>query len=163
MRTDQAPQFKAVAWRALTASGGTTLGLSGVESHNALGVGERYHSFLRTIYRKVRLAHPGVTQKVWLSMALAAMNQTAGQRGLIPTLLVFGIIPRMLVSTLPLPAHKDSATAMATAIKEIQAQVARARVRTALAAPVPAASRRDENPCETVLVHRELPVEQLGT
>lgn len=49
---------------------------------------------------------------------------------------------------------------MATAIKEMQAQVARARVRTSLAAPVPAASRRDENPGEIVLVHREPPVDQ---
>lgn len=46
---DQAPQFSSPFWRALTTSAGTQLVLSGVESHNALGGGERYHASLRTI------------------------------------------------------------------------------------------------------------------
>eukprot|EP00168_Porphyra_purpurea_P020863 TRINITY_DN895_c0_g1_i6.p1 TRINITY_DN895_c0_g1~~TRINITY_DN895_c0_g1_i6.p1 ORF type:complete len:1091 (+),score=259.84 TRINITY_DN895_c0_g1_i6:1132-4404(+) len=160
MHVDQAPQFKAPAWKALADSANTALVLSGIESHNALGVGERYHAFLRLIYRKVRLAHPGVTQRGALSMATAAMNQTAGPRGLVPTLLVFGVIPRMPVTPLPLPAQRDRLEAMVTARKEMATRVASLRVRTALAARVPAAADRDIAPAMRVLVYREPPVDK---
>lgn len=89
MHTDQAPPFQSAAWEALTDSASTELVHSGIESHNALGVGERYHSFLRPIYRKVWLAHPTLSQEMALSTATATMNQAPGARGLIPTLLIF--------------------------------------------------------------------------
>lgn len=160
MHTDQAPQFKSPAWKALVETAGSTLVLSGIESHNALGAGERYHSFLRLVYRKVRLAHPGLSPELSLSMATAAMNQTAGPRGLIPTLLVFGVIPRMPVAPLPLPAQRDRIQAMVTARKEMAMLVARARVRTGLAASVPAAADREIIPGTAVMVYRERPVDQ---
>eukprot|EP00170_Pyropia_yezoensis_P006805 contig_27731_g6827 len=50
--------------------------------------------------------------------------------------------------------------AMATACKEMTAQMARARVRSALAARVPAAADRDVQPGTQVLVYREPPVDQ---
>lgn len=134
--------------------------LSGIESHNAPGVGERYHSFWRLIYSRVRMAHPGLSKDVALSMATAAINQTAGPRGLIPTLLVFGVSPQMPVTPLPLPAQRDRVQAMVTARKEIAAQIARVRVRTALAARVPAAADRNVLPGTNVLVYREPPVDQ---
>lgn len=160
MHVDQAPQFASPIWRALTRSAGTDLVQSGVESHNALGAGERYHAFLRTIYRKVRADHASMPQPAALSIAVAAMNQTAGPRGLVPTLLVFGIVPRMPVAPLSLPAQRERMQAIVRARQEMQAQVARTRVRAALAAPVPAAADRDVNPGDQVLVYREPPVDQ---
>lgn len=117
LHTDQAPPFKAAAWKALTDSVGTELVHSGIESHNTLGVGERYHSFLRPIFRKVRLAHLTLSQELALSMATASMNQTAGARELIPMLLILGIIPRMPVAPLRLSAQHDRTLAMVTARK----------------------------------------------
>eukprot|EP00170_Pyropia_yezoensis_P006806 contig_27732_g6828 len=160
MHTDQAPQFKSLTWKALTDSANTTLVLSKIESHNALGVGERYHTFLRFIYRKIRLAHPELSQKMALGMATAAMNQTAGPRGLVPTLLIFRVIPRIPVTPLSLPGERDRAQAMATACKEMTAQMARVRVRSALADGVPAAADCDFQPSTQVLVYRESPVDQ---
>lgn len=160
MHTDQAPQFKSPAWRALTETAGTTLVLSGIESHNALGAGERYHCFLRLVYRKVRLAHPGLSPEISLSMATAAMNQTAGPQGLVPTLLVFGVIPRMPVAPLPLPSQRDRTQAMVTARNEMATLVARARVQRGLVSNVPAAADRDVTPGTKVLVYRERPVDQ---
>lgn len=160
MHTDQAPQFKAPTWTALTNSADTTLVLTGIESQNALGVGERYHAFLRLIYLKIRLPYSGLSQEMALRMATAAMNQTAGPRGLVPTLLVFGVIPRMPVTPLPLPDKRDRVQAMATACKEMTAQMARVWVRSALAARVPAAADRDVQPGTQVLVYWEPPVDQ---
>jgi len=160
MHADQGPQFKSAAWKALTNSAGVDLQLSGVESHNALGTGERYHAFLRTIYRRVRMEHPTVTAGSALSMAVAAMNQTAGPRGLVPTLLVFGVLPRTPITPLPLPVQRERMEAMATARKEMAAQVAKARVAAALTSSVPAATGRVLKSGEQVLVYREPPVHE---
>lgn len=160
LHVDQAPQFSSPSWRALATSAGTQLVLSGVESHNALGGGERYHAFLRTIYRKVRMSHPGVPPEAALSLSVAAMNQTAGPRGLVPTLLVFGVIPRTPISSLPLPVQRDRMQAMAAARGEMLAIVARARLRVAMAAPVPAAASSDLSPGDQILVYREPPVDE---
>lgn len=88
------------------------------------------------------------------------MNQTAGPRGLIPSLLVFGVIQRMPLAPLPLPAQRDRIQAMVTARKEMAMLVARARVRTGLAASVPAAADREIIPGTAILVYRERPVDQ---
>lgn len=160
LHVDQAPQFKSPAWRALNTSASTELVLSGVESHNALGVGERYHAFLRAIYRKVRAEHPGVPQEAALSIAVAAMNQTAGPRGLVPTLLVFGVIPRTPVTTRLLPDQSNRMEAMVKARNEMQALVAKTRLRVALSAPVPAAADRAVSPGDKVLAYREHPQDE---
>lgn len=160
MHVDQAPQFTSPIWQGLCNSARIELVKSGVESHNALGAGERYHAYLRTIYRKVRLGHPGIDQETALSTAVAAMNQTAGPRGLAPTLLVFGILPRTPVSPLPLPTQADRMQAIVEARREMQALIAGARLRTALSAPVPAAASSDVNPGDHVLVYREPPQDE---
>lgn len=69
----------------------------GVESPNALGVGERYHTYLRTIANKVQAEKPHNSEKQALSLAVNAIKDTAGPSGLVPTLLVFGIMPRIPV------------------------------------------------------------------
>lgn len=157
VHVDQAPQFTSPTWQGLRNSARFELVKSGVESHNALGAGERYNAYLQTIYRKVRLGHPGIDQETALSTAVAAMNQTTGPRGLAPTLLVFGILPRTPVSTLPLPTQTDRMQAIVDARREMQALVACARLRTALSAPVPAAASRDLHHVDHVLVYREPP------
>ena len=68
---------------------------SDVESHKALGVGERYHSFLRQIYRKVSVQFPTISKEYALSLSVKSMNETAGQNGLRPVHLVFVILSRM--------------------------------------------------------------------
>eukprot|EP00168_Porphyra_purpurea_P011369 TRINITY_DN2896_c0_g1_i1.p1 TRINITY_DN2896_c0_g1~~TRINITY_DN2896_c0_g1_i1.p1 ORF type:complete len:816 (+),score=159.39 TRINITY_DN2896_c0_g1_i1:2887-5334(+) len=91
-------------------------------------------------------------------MAVGAMNNTAGPRGLVPTLLVFGALPRTPVASLPLPSQRDQMLAIIMASKEMTRLVAKERVRTALSAPVPAAAVRDVPVGSEVLVWREKPV-----
>ena len=46
IHVDQGPQFTFEKWKSLLAAAGIQMEESGVESHRALRVGERYHSFL---------------------------------------------------------------------------------------------------------------------
>jgi len=160
IHVDQGPQFTSTAWKALAASAGSEVVWSGIEAHNSLGVGERYHAFLRQIYRRVRMEHPSMQPGAALSLSVAAMNSTAGPRGLVPTLLVFGVIPRAPMLPLPLPAQRDRMLAVVTARKEMEAVVAKARVRVAMATPVSAGLQRMLDPGDLVLVYREPPVDQ---
>jgi len=121
MHTDQGPQFVAAGWRALVHAAGTRHIESGAESHNSLGAGERYHAVLRNIYRRVKRDHPDVPPEVVLALTVSAMNQTIRPHGLVPTLLVIGLIPRIPVSPLLLPAQLDCMRAADTARKEMRA------------------------------------------
>ncbi|OSX79162.1 hypothetical protein BU14_0085s0013 [Porphyra umbilicalis] len=157
MRTDQGPQFVASGWQALAHAAGIHQRELGVESHNSLVAGERYHAVLRHIYRRVKADHPDLPLDVALTLAVSAMNKTIGPHGLVPTLLVFGLIPRVPVSPLRLPTQQDRMRAAETACKEMRAQVARTRVQAALRLRVPAAADADLPVGTSVLVYREPP------
>ena len=45
IHADQGPQFRSRRFHSYTSMAGIKLRLSGVESHNSFGVGERYHHF----------------------------------------------------------------------------------------------------------------------
>jgi hypothetical protein len=68
---------------------------TGTESQNSIGVGERYHSPLRKIYQRVGAVNPYVTISSCLAAAIFALNSNSGPEGLIPSLLGFGIIPKL--------------------------------------------------------------------
>ena len=117
---------------------------SGVQSHKALGVAEKYHSFLRNIYRKVRQEHSNLSTSFALSLSVKAMNDTGGYNGLVPTLLVFGALPRNLVTPIDLLAKVKRMRAMKLARKELSKAVAKERVSMALPMNVPSATLTDE-------------------
>ena len=66
---------------------------SGIQSHNSLGVGERYHQALRDTYGKLKFDHPSLQRQVLLALAVKAINDTLGPEGVIPSALVFGEFP----------------------------------------------------------------------
>ncbi len=104
---DKGAQFVSDEERNLLRSTGTERHESGVQNHNALNVGERYHEYLRHLHGKVRLSHPALDMEDSLSLAVSAMNNTARQNGLIPTLLVFGVIPRFPFRFADLPEQRE--------------------------------------------------------
>ena len=137
---DQGPQFTPEKWKSLPAAAGIQMEESGVEIHNALGVGERYHSFLRQIYRKVRTQFPAISKEYALPLSVKSMNETAGQNGLCAVLLGPGVLPRMQLSTMDLPKQRDRMKALKLARLGMSKQVAKARLSTARNSNVPAAS-----------------------
>lgn len=68
---------------------------SRIEIHNALSVGERYHYFLRSIFRKFQSAHPKVNEEDFQSLPVHAINSIACLKGLVPILIVFRVIPEI--------------------------------------------------------------------
>lgn len=50
----------------------------GIQLHNSLRVGERYHKPLRDTYRKLKLDHPSMQRQALLTLAFKAINATLG-------------------------------------------------------------------------------------
>jgi hypothetical protein len=66
-----------------------------IESHASMGLGERLHGPLRRIVQKLQLEIPTADAGLRLSTAVEALNDTIGVNGLIPSLLIFGCLPRL--------------------------------------------------------------------
>jgi hypothetical protein len=92
---DQGSVFLSEKFTTMCAISEIELRRTGTESHSSLGAGERYHSPLRRVFNKIRLENPQVQREYCLAAVVHAINSTAGPEGLIPSLLVFGLIPRL--------------------------------------------------------------------
>jgi hypothetical protein len=103
-----------------------------VESHNSIGMVERYHGPIRRAYQIIVTELPGIDKHMALQMAFKAINDTAGPEGLVPTLLVFGAYPRMVESDPPSPTVTQRASALKKAMVEIQKLRAERQVTDAL-------------------------------
>jgi hypothetical protein len=67
-----------------------------------------------------------------LQMAFKAVNDTAGPDGLVPTLLVYGTLPRMVEYDAPSPTIAQRSAALKKAMMEIQKLWAKRLVANAL-------------------------------
>ena len=72
---------------------GVEVNRPGIESHNALGIGERYHHPLRNTFRKLDMIYPNVSDTTLLALSVKALNETLGPEGIVPSALVFGKNP----------------------------------------------------------------------
>lgn len=144
MMVDQGTQFTSTRWEQRVATFGTVLKkTSGIESHNSLGLGERYHVPLRHIYTKIGTAQPYNGQELVLRLACKVMNDTAGPDGIVPTELVFEKHAR-----LPLPAthvyldQSERIQVLRLARAEYEAIVDRNRISQALRSRIPSGAKR---------------------
>jgi hypothetical protein len=103
LRIDSGSAFTSLKWKTLTESRGITLSISEVEAHNSLGIGERYHGPLRRVYQKIEHESPHVGPALLLRIAVKAINDAMGTNGLVPSLLVFGVVPRFPPMSIDLP------------------------------------------------------------
>ena len=128
-----------------------------IEAHNALSVGERYHGPLRRIYTKIRIEYPSLDKHVALSVAIMALNNTAGPEGLTPTLLVFGTIPKLPVGHIEtlMPSQRDRFRALEFARREMETITAELRVKIAQKNRSASLEILDLDVGDPVLVYRE--------
>jgi hypothetical protein len=91
-----------------------------VEAHNSISIVERYHSPIRHAYQIITTEIPDIDRDMALQMAFKAINDTAGPNGLVPTLLVFGVYPRMVELDAPSPSVTQRSNAIKKAMAEIQ-------------------------------------------
>jgi hypothetical protein len=67
-----------------------------IEAYNSISIIERYYSPIRRAYLIVLTKIPSISRDIALQMAFKAINDTIGPDGLVPTLLVYGALPRMV-------------------------------------------------------------------
>ena len=94
MLTDQGSVFMSKEWEEKCKNALITLRHTGTESHNSLGFGETYHALIRRVFNVVSVSYPSEPRELRLALSVKAVNDTAGPQGLVPSLLVFGVIPK---------------------------------------------------------------------
>ena len=94
IRANEGSIFTSPRCKKLTKMAGIESQLSGIEAHNSLDIGERYHEPLKRIYRKVKHDHPNLSPQFLLRISFKGMNDTMSEKGLVPSRFVFGISPR---------------------------------------------------------------------
>lgn len=132
----------------------------GVEQHNALGVGELYHAFLRLVFEKVKADAPDVLDVYALAFAVKAVNDSAGPQGLGPTLFSCVILPRMLLRPWPFPDNHERMSALPLTNQETKRLVSRARLKTDIASRLPTANESHFEIGDEVLWYREKRIEK---
>ena len=90
------------------------------------------------------------------------MNDTMGESGLVPSLLVFGTIPRFPIISSDLPSQKERIEALIKAHMETNSIVAERRFLAALTRNIPPAGKYTYTLGEEVLVYSESKKEWFG-
>ncbi|KAA8490976.1 Retrovirus-related Pol polyprotein from transposon TNT 1-94 [Porphyridium purpureum] len=148
---------------------GTVVDAVPVEAHWTLGSVERSHETVRKIYLKISGETERLSVNDRLAIVTRAMNCTAGPDGTIPSLLVFGTVPRMALR--PEVAQHDSRNdqeyrikAMLLARKEYEISVSRERLTRARRSRAPEYPRDSDAivPGIGVLVRRDASYEYTG-
>ena len=135
---------------------------TGIESHNSLGLGERYHQPLCNTFRKLKIGYADQERKLLLSFAVKALNDTLGLDGLVPSALVFGEFPSPLTTSEirhPRSMLESRAEIANKARREMEKEMAAVRVQRALRHATPPAADATFQVGQGVLIWRERRVE----
>jgi hypothetical protein len=104
-----------------------------VEAHWSIGKLERYYAPLRHAFEILHAELRGTTStEATLQMAVKAVKDTVGPDGLVPTLLVLGMYPRITLDSPPSQATWQRADAIQKAMKALREIMAERQVREAL-------------------------------
>lgn len=87
--SDQDSQFVSNKCKIILITHRVNLGPFGVKINNDIGVEDRYYSYLRQTYLRIRVDSPGTSQELALSLALRLTNDRAGPDGLSLPLLIW--------------------------------------------------------------------------
>ncbi len=91
-----------------------------VEAHNSISKVEQYYTPVRRVYELFLKSFPEISKEERLALSVKYVNNTVGLDGLVPTLLVFGIYPRILSSKRPLALTLERAKAIEKGIEEVR-------------------------------------------
>jgi hypothetical protein len=130
--TDAGKQFTSKEFAQHATTMGIKVKIVPIEAHNSIGIVERYHGPVRRAYMIISTEIQGIDKDMALQMAFKAVNDTAGPDGLVPTLLVYGALPRMVEYDAPSPTVAQRSAALKKAMMEIQKLRAKRQVTEAL-------------------------------
>jgi hypothetical protein len=92
---DTGKQFTSKEFAQLANTMGTKVKIVPIEAHNSVGIVEYYYGPIRYTYLVITAEINGINKDTVLQMAFKAINDSAGPDGIVPTLLVYGALPRM--------------------------------------------------------------------
>lgn len=97
-----------------------------VESPNEMSSVERYQNPIRHAYKIVTTEVRGIDEEATLQTAIKSVNDSIGADGFVPTLLVYGALPRMgLTNEKPTPSTFQRAVALRKATEEMKKHFAK--------------------------------------
>lgn len=137
IRSDQESGVSSKAFRDLSTAQRIQLEFTGVSAHNLMGRVEQAHRTLRRIFRILTAEHPILTKAMRFHCAIKAINGTVGEKGLLPSTLVFGVTPSLVNSNVNLPEQSERFRALKRARDEAATVIAETRIRRALKSNVP--------------------------
>lgn len=119
MVQDRESQFQSSEFRSLLQAAGIKCVNVGIETHNALIEAKRYHTNLRNFFTRVLQEHPNLGAEKRLQLAVKACNDTAGPAKIVPTLFVFGVVPRVPVHPSELQNQRELMIVLHNARKQM--------------------------------------------
>jgi hypothetical protein len=99
-----------------------------VESHHSLGANERSHAVLRRVNLRTHNDNPKLSQQLALACSQKAINETIGTAGIVPTLLVYGSMPRFHAAGLDARLQPNSARFRCMATDDSQSRAEYTRI-----------------------------------
>lgn len=110
-------------------------------------------------FQKVRATSADIKLKDAPGLATKAMNDITGPKGLVPSFLVFGVMPRILLAGFDqLPGQVQRLKAMQAARKDMSKEIAQNCLTTALKSKVPAAAHHEIGIGSEVFVYKDPPL-----
>ena len=156
LRAHQGSEFTSDEFKHNCESLGIFLIEDPIESPNALRVVERHHAPLGQIYLKLEEENPDISPDLLLQQSFKPMNDCLGPEEYVPSLLVYGMLPRIPVGSTKgtTPNQVKRIQAMHAAWAEMQAIVAKTRLQEAFSHNMPMSllDYHDLNPGMQVLV-----------
>lgn len=147
---DQGNAFgKSEIFASIVRASNIELDTTGTESHNIVGIGERYHQPLRNTYRKLIDLYPSQDKALLLQCAVKCRNDTLKPAGLVPSVLVFCVYKPAYTRSEVRPSRIAHDAPI-----EIAKHKAKLRLNRALRHQVPIASDASFDPGDKVLVCR---------
>ena len=117
--SDAGKQFTSKEFKQFAANMGIIVKNVPVEAYHSIGLVERYHRPLRHVYTIITTEIPGIEPELALQMSFKALNNSVGPNDLVPTLLLFGVYPRMTEMDAPSPTITQHTMAMRKAMEKI--------------------------------------------
>lgn len=109
---------------------------SNIEGHNEIGVGERYHAPLRRVYSASHLYDPSLAPELALRLDVKSINDTMGPKRLVPSLRVYGRLPRFPGQE-KYPSQSDRHSTVAATLSETAQSSSESRVNRVLRSQLP--------------------------
>lgn len=127
---------------------------SNIEGKNATGVGEWYHTPPRRVCNVPGLYAPYLALELALRLATEAIKDTMAPNGLVPSLLLYGPLPRF-PSQSKSPSQADHRSTVGAALSDTSQSACDTRVNRALRSHLPIPARLLIRPGRTFLVYLE--------